>query len=502
MKTKWMKAISIILCILVVCFLHVVEAKALITDGTCGDNLRWRLNNDTGALTITGSGAMYDYDTSNKAPWGSSVKSVTIQSGVTTIGAYAFYGCKGVSSISLPDTVTDICDSAFRSSGLVSITIPDSVKKISDLAFYQCSLYGIHIPASVETIEGRPFIFCSNLTNIHVDSQNAAYASIDGVLFNKNCTQLIQYPIGNQRTSYIIPDNVTSVLEQAFRQAKNLTEILIPEGIERIEKSAFEDCRKLESVIFPTTLTHLGQSSFFRCDSLTEITFLGAPPKFGIETGYTPCPFTYVEATVYYPNLSEWDSNVRQDYGGTLTWVEYTHNHVDKTIPAIAPTCTETGKTKGTYCLLCGEELIAPETVPALGHQETIIPATPPSLESTGMTSGVYCSICNTILVAQEVVPKATTVCSVVISEVFENKYSAEIRNNKSTLLDAILIIANFSRQGQLSMLELIPLEINALGTADYSFIISDESNAYVFVVDKNGLSPLNEKTPIAQLNE
>ena len=118
----------------------------------------------------------------------------TIPGSVTNIGNHAFHGCNSLTSITIPDSVTRIGDEAFEfCSNLTSITIPDSVTSIGELAFSDCiSLTNVTIPDSVTSIGLEAFSACGSL-NISVDQNNTSYCDIDGVLFNKNKSEIIAY---------------------------------------------------------------------------------------------------------------------------------------------------------------------------------------------------------------------------------------------------------------------------------------------------------------------
>ena len=118
-----------------------IASAEVVSSGTCGEDLTWTLD-ETGLLTISGTGNMYNYswNESNKAPWGAGVKSVNMMTGVTSIGAYAFYGCADITEITIPEGITRIDEGAFsRCAALTSVIIPESVMVIGSLAFYRCS---------------------------------------------------------------------------------------------------------------------------------------------------------------------------------------------------------------------------------------------------------------------------------------------------------------------------------------------------------------------------
>ncbi len=348
---------------------------AVVASGTCGDDLAWELTDD-GTLTISGSGAMTNYSWES-APWytyNCDVRSVVIEKGVTSIGQYTFVDCTSLTSITIPDSVTSIgysafayCESltsitipnsvtsigghAFRDctsltsvtipdgvtsigqytfadcTSLTSITIPDSVTSIGYGAFFNCtSLTSITIPDSVTSFGDYAFCYCSSLTSIAIPD---SVTSIGGHAFC-GCTSFtsITIPDGvtsigdsafygcTSLTSITIPDSVTSIGASAFNDCTSLTSITIPDGVTSIGNYAFQFCRSLTSITIPDGVTSIGSYAFYYCTSLTSVTFEGStPPTIGSNAFYK------VIAEVYYPDTDAWTEDVRQNYGGTLTWV-------------------------------------------------------------------------------------------------------------------------------------------------------------------------------------
>lgn len=148
--------------------------------GTCGDNVTWVLD-DSGTLTISGTGAMKDYSpsSSGKAPWYSNRSSITqviIESDVTSVGTYAFYECSNLISVTIQYGVASIGSGAFSyCSSLANITIPDSVTTIGQSAFYRCeNLTSMTIPDGVTSIGSYAFDRCSGLTSITIPSSVTA----------------------------------------------------------------------------------------------------------------------------------------------------------------------------------------------------------------------------------------------------------------------------------------------------------------------------------------
>ncbi len=211
----------------------------------------------------------------NRAFWYcTSLISVTIGNSVTSIGDEAFYNCTSLTSVTIPDSVTSIGYRAFwYCTSLTSVTIGNSVTSIGDEAFYSCtSLTSVTIGDSVTSIGYGAFYSCTSLTDITVDADNTAYCSEDGVLFNKSKTELIQYPVGNARTSYTIPDSVTSIGDVAFLYCTSLPSVTIPDSVTSIGGAAFRGCTSLTSVTIGNSVTSIGIGAFYSCTSLTSVT--------------------------------------------------------------------------------------------------------------------------------------------------------------------------------------------------------------------------------------
>ena len=297
--------------------------------------------------------------------WGcNDLASIKIPDGVGSIGTYAFLDCISLTGIELPDGLTNIESSAFFASGLTSVTIPAAVTDIEDSVFSECdrltnisvdeananysSLNGalfdrgktklmcypggktgsyqvpagvtdieryafdgcgglteIELPAEVNAIGAYAFLGCLNLSKISVDEANASYSSVDGVLFNKDKTEIICCP-GAKTGQYRVPDGVTKIGADAFEDCHRLTGIEIGDGVTEIEMEAFWGSDSLlnisvdeanttyssvDGVLFnkdkteiiwcpdgktgqyrlPDEVTDINQSAFYGCNRLTSI---------------------------------------------------------------------------------------------------------------------------------------------------------------------------------------------------------------------------------------
>ena len=244
--------------------LFTLKADAEAYSGKCGDNLTWSLDTDTGVLTISGTGYMYNWNYYGDVPWfsnRSSVKTVVIPDSVTSIGRWAFGYCESLTSVTIPDSVTSIGSCAFYDcTGLTSITIPDSVTSIGNGAFYNCTgLTSVTIPDSVTSIGRIAFGYCESLTSVTIGN---SVTSIGAYAFY-NCTSL---------TSVTIPDSVTSIGDWAFENCTGLTSVTIPDSVTSIGDEAFAFCDSLTSVTIGNSVTSIGDEAFAFCDSLTSVT--------------------------------------------------------------------------------------------------------------------------------------------------------------------------------------------------------------------------------------
>ena len=191
----------------------------------------------------------------------SGLTSLTIPSGVTSIGDKAFRGCSKLTSLTIPSGVTSIGEGAFWCcSGLTSLTIPSSVTSIGESAFSDCSgLTSLTIPSSVTSIGGFAFAGCCGLTSLTIPS---SVTRIYRYTF-KNCSGL---------TSLTIPSSVTWIGDFAFEGCSGLTSLTIPSSVTWIGEGAFGGCSGLTSLTIPSSVSRIGESAFKKCSGLTSLT--------------------------------------------------------------------------------------------------------------------------------------------------------------------------------------------------------------------------------------
>ena len=216
-------------------FLALVASVSAIyaQSGTCGDNLTWEFDAETGVLTVSGTGVMYDFKTTfippmtlitTENPWKdfkNAIKSVIVNDGVTSIGEYAFSDC----------------------SSLTSVTIPNSVTRIGSDAFRDC-IFLTSVAINSNAIVNKAYDPSNNLSNI----------------------------FGSQVTEYIIGNKVNGIGKWAFENCISLASITIPNSVTSIGERAFQSCKSLTSITIPNSVTNIGTGAFYNCSGLISVT--------------------------------------------------------------------------------------------------------------------------------------------------------------------------------------------------------------------------------------
>ena len=246
----------------------------------------------------------------------SSLTSIKIPSGVTSIGIYAFGNCSSLASVEIPSSVTSIGIWAFHDcSSLTSVVIPSSVTSIGLGAFDDCSsLTSVVIPSSVTFIGNSAFANCSSLASVVIPS---------GVISIGNCAFLDCSSL----TSIDIPSSVTLIGNQAFFGCNSLTSIVIPSSVTLIGKQAFYGCSRLTSVVIPSSVTSIGYEAFGDCNSLTSIYVSWKTP-----ISITADVFSWVDkqkCTLYVPQGTYKDYWLADGWCNFPNIVEYNATGVD-----------------------------------------------------------------------------------------------------------------------------------------------------------------------------
>ena len=223
--------------------------------GSCGNGAEWYLDKATGELTISGTGSTGSYQLVSgiKAPWDKYRKDilhVKINEGITAIGNDSFRECKN----------------------LLDVSLPESLKEISEMSFSGCNkLQAIDIPTNVNKIDASAFFECSVLERVTVSSRNTDFSDVDGVLFNKNKTNLLLFPKGRITQEYTIPLGVTEIGAYAFANCSELIYISIPSTVRIIGVHAFVNCRTLFSAEIPEGVTAIKPNAFYGCSALSKV---------------------------------------------------------------------------------------------------------------------------------------------------------------------------------------------------------------------------------------
>lgn len=245
---------------------HNSEASKTETSGSCGENLTWNLGED-GTLTVHfkafgSNGEMNNY-AQKETPWNANkVQKVVVESGVTTIGAYAFNTCRNLAEVKLPDSMTEIGAGAFGNcTALKEIILPSDgeVTTIGSNAFANSALESISLPYSLTTLEPYAFANAAQLQSITLPQQ---ITEIPESAFEK-CTSL---------TTFKWNGVLTSIGKRAFDECRALTSFRMPDSVAFFGEEAFATCSSLTSVTLSESLTEIPDKAFIDCYNLTELT--------------------------------------------------------------------------------------------------------------------------------------------------------------------------------------------------------------------------------------
>ena len=409
---------------------------AAATEGDFGENncLHWEVKGslfDGKTLTISGTGAMPDFDfpNGNLAPWWNyealgmikagigglngikidpigDLQKVVIKDGVTNVGSYALfclpaatqvtlpdsvtrigrYGiamCSKLTGMSIPKSVTEIGDFGLAGNGLTAVTLPDGLQSLGRGAFDTCtSLTNTTLPAAITAVPGKCFANCTKLLNV----KYAGTVTAIGERAFEGCKSLTAAPI---------PETVTDLGASAFTGCTALTDVTLPAGVTAIPDGCFQGCTALKDMKLPGTVTSVGHNAFTGCTALKDVRCYGAPPTVepagAAEHSFEPAIVTihYNPDPVYGWTFDDgkWQGYTVSSKGACLHTGYGTH---ENTVPA---TCGEAGRTE-TICDNCGE-VIATKEIPATGaHTWDNGTVTTEPTETTPGVRTFTCAVC------------------------------------------------------------------------------------------------------------
>ena len=410
---------------------------AAATEGDFGENncLHWEVKGslfDGKTLTISGTGAMPDFDfpNGNLAPWWNyealgmikagigglngikidpigDLQKVVIKDGVTNVGSYALfclpaatqvtlpdsvtrigrYGiamCSKLTGMSIPKGVTEIGDFGLAGNGLTAVTLPDGLQSLGRGAFDTCtSLTNTTLPAAITAVPGKCFANCTKLLNV----KYAGTVTAIGERAFEGCKSLTAAPI---------PETVTELGASAFTGCTALTDVTLPAGVTAIPDGCFQGCTALKDMKLPGTVTSVGHNAFTGCTALKDVRCYGAPPTVQ-PAGAAEHSFEPAIVTIHY--------NPDPVYGWTFDdgkWQGYTvsskgaclhtgYGTTENTVPA---TCGEAGRTE-TICDNCGD-VVSTKEIPATGaHTWDNGTVTTEPTETTPGVRTFTCDVCH-----------------------------------------------------------------------------------------------------------
>ena len=372
------------------------------TEGDFGVNncLHWKVTSTftSKTLTITGSGAMPDFDfpNGNLAPWWNyealgmltsfgnfklegELKKVVIKDGVTNVSDYALFFLPAATQVTLPDSVTSIgrygiamCskltglsipkgvtgigDFGLAGNGLTAVTLPDGLQSLGRGAFDSCaSLTNTTLPAAITAVPGKCFADCTKLLNV----KYAGTVTAIGDLAFESCKALTAAPI---------PETVTAIGASAFTGCTTLTDVTIPAGVSTIPEDCFRGCTALTDIDLPGTVTHVGHNAFTGCTALKDVRCYGAAPA--VEPGNSEAhSFEPATVTVHYNPAMNWTLDADGKWQGYTVSDKgaCTHTDYDTTERTVPATCGEAGRVD-TICSNCGEVVSTRELPPTGAH--------------------------------------------------------------------------------------------------------------------------------------
>ena len=323
----------------------------------------------------------------------SDIDGVLFGSDKTELCAFPGGKCGGYS---VPEGTKTIADQAFRyCSSLNEMDLPSSLESIGNYAFSYCGITSITIPENVQYIDNGIFEGCTSLQNIYVAEDNQTFCDIDGVLCNKQMSELIMFP--SKRSSYAVKDGIRTIRDSAFANSM-IADLTLPSSLETICKYAFDNCCGLTEITIPKNVTSIERGAFRYCRTLEKVQFDTSDPSI------YPDAFEYANNNLTL--IGHKDGRVESFADSTgIAFESLGHTWNAEASVTTSPTCTEAGE-KAVLCSDCGlVKAGSTEPIAALGHEPVADPAVAATCESAGLTEGSHCSRCSAVLAAQEAVP-------------------------------------------------------------------------------------------------
>ena len=313
------KILCIVLALsMVMCLAPNVFAEDVIAEGKCGDSVTWKITSDD-TLTISGTGDMYSYASYYWSKYANSVYYVVIEDGITSLANFMFDGFKFISEIKIPDSVTNLGIGSFGGCvNLETVEIGKGMNTFDNTSFGDClklekiivspenekfadvdgvlfnkektelicfPAYWINsdenrrydvekgvesdyiLPDSVTSVAESAFCSKIRIRNFYTEN-NLYFTDVDGVLFNKDKTELVRYPSRKEGSAYAVSDDVLNIREGAFAYAENLTGVTLPQNISEIKFKCFYNCTGLKNIVIPQKVTKIGNVAFAGCENL------------------------------------------------------------------------------------------------------------------------------------------------------------------------------------------------------------------------------------------
>lgn len=272
------KLLSIILSIFILISISTgFNLSAFAESGKCGDNITWSYDSSLGLLKISGTGAMYDYNSrSNPAPYKDfdGINSIIIDDGVTRIGDMAFCFLNKAKNVKIGNSVITIGEDAFyKCENISSVDIPNSVEKIENGAFYNCSsLSKIKIGSGVKSIESNAFQICDSLMNVYIyNLENWFNIDFEAIDSNPLFYASNLYLNDQLLTDLIIPDSIYTVKNYTFFSCESIKSVKFTNAITTIGDYSFAKCKNLANVELGNSVQKIGESAFEECINLKNI---------------------------------------------------------------------------------------------------------------------------------------------------------------------------------------------------------------------------------------